>query len=231
MNAVDRSDFSQLTPKDQQLKRIEAMVVADLRPVRPLPPARFFLFAFAIVFLSMIAFGVTPFGMNGWGVLTTTQRIVVFGALVGGAALLGVSMIGQMVPGSRYGFAPAAPPVLILTTLLTIFGTIFRPRPERAFIDNGLTCMKSGLVYSIPAVLFFWLLVRFGALLYPKLIGAAAGGMAGLVGLSVLEINCSNLNVFHIVVWHWGVALTSIGAGILIGAAVEFAERFRKGPA
>ena len=80
-------------------------------------------------------------------------------------------------------------------------------------------CMKSGLTYAIPAAFLFWLLVRKGAILYPKLIGAMAGALAGLIGLSVLEINCSNLNVFHILVWHWGVVLISSAAGALLGAA------------
>jgi hypothetical protein len=87
--------------------------------------------------------------------------------------------------------------------------------------------MRNGLTYSIPAAFLFWLLVRRGAILYPKLIGAAAGGLAGLVGFSVLEINCSNLNVFHILVWHWGVVLISSVAGALLGAAVEYIERWR----
>jgi hypothetical protein len=60
------------------------------------------------------------------------------------------------------------------------------------------------------------LLVRKGAILYPKLIGAMAGGLAGLIGLSVLEINCSNLNVFHVLVWHWGVVVIGSAAGTLL---------------
>jgi hypothetical protein len=48
-----------------------------------------------------------------------------------------------------------------------------------------------------------------------------------LTGLTVLEINCPNLNVFHILVWHWGVVLISSGAGALLGAAVERIERWR----
>ena len=52
-----------------------------------------------------------------------------------------------------------------------------------------------------------------GATLFPKLIGTVAGGLAGLVGLRVLEINRPNLNVFHILVWHWGVVLISSLAG------------------
>ena len=66
-----------------------------------------------------------------------------------------------------------------------------------------------------------------GAILFPKFIGAAAGALAGLIGLSVLEINCPNLNVFHILVWHGGVVLVSSSAGALLGAAVEYLERRR----
>jgi hypothetical protein len=62
-------------------------------------------------------------------------------------------------------------------------------------------------------------------MLYPKLIGAAAGGLAGLIGLSVLEINCSNLDVFHILVRHRGVVLISSGAGALLGPGAEYVDR------
>jgi hypothetical protein len=67
--------------------------------------------------------------------------------------------------------------------------------------------------------------MRRGAILYPKLISAVTGGLAGLAGLSVLEVNCTNLNVHHILVWHAGVvAIVSLG-GALLGAAVELIER------
>jgi hypothetical protein len=36
-----------------------------------------------------------------------------------------------------------------------------------------------------------------------------------LIGLSVLEVNCPNLNVFHILVWHGGVVLIGSLAGAL----------------
>jgi hypothetical protein len=75
--------------------------------------------------------------------------------------------------------------------------------------------------------LLFWLLVRRGAILFPKLIGAAAGGLAGLIGLSVLEMNCSNLDVYHILVWHGGVVVISSVAGALLGATVEYIARLR----
>ena len=43
--------------------------------------------------------------------------------------------------------------------------------------------------------------------------------------LSVLELNCPDVNVFHVVVWHWGVVLISTAAGVLIGTAVEYIQR------
>jgi hypothetical protein len=81
--------------------------------------------------------------------------------------------------------------------------------------------MKNGLTYSIPAAVLFWLILRRGALLYPKLIGANAGGLAGLAGLSVLEVNCPNLNVLHILVWHAGVVMVGSLGGAILGTAVE----------
>jgi hypothetical protein len=209
-----------------QLNRIHARIVDNLKPVRPLAPSHLFLFACAIIFLSILAIGVTHLGMNGWRALSIVQRIAVFTTLAASAVLLAISMIGQMVPGSKYALAPAALPIGILTALTIVLAAAFQRKQEAAFVADGFVCMRNGLTYSIPAAFLFWLMVRRGAILYPKLIGAAAGGLAGLVGLSVLEINCSNLNVFHILVWHWGVVLISSAAGALLGAAVEYTERW-----
>jgi len=96
-----------------------------------------------------------------------------------------------------------------------------------AFIPGGLACMKNGFLFSIPAAFLLWLILRRGAVLLPKLIGAAAGGLAGLSGLSVLEVNCPNLNVFHILVWHGGLVVIGSLGGALVGAAVESIQRWR----
>jgi hypothetical protein len=217
----------QTAPLETNLKRIEARIVKTLKPVRPLAPSRFFLLACAIIFLCVVAIGAAPFGMSGWGALSLAQRAGVFAVLTTSALLLAVSMVGQMAPGSKYALVPAALPIVILTALLVVFAVTFEPRHEPRFVATGLACMKNGLVYSIPAGFLFWLLVRRGAMLDPKLIGAAAGGLAGLTGLTVLEINCADVNVFHILVWHMGSAVLSCGAGALLGAAAPYAKRFR----
>ena len=123
------------------------------------------------------------------------------------------------------------PPSLIVSItvgLMMVIEATFRSQPEPTFLASGVMCMKNGLTYSIPAAVLLWLILRRGALLYPKLIGAVTGGLAGLAGLSVLEVNCPNLNVFHILVWHVGVVVIGSLGGALLGAAVESIECWRK---
>ena len=208
-------------PSEGQLKQIRAAMADNLKPVRPLAPSGVFLLGFAIVFLAVVAAGSVLLGMNGWGVLGIGQKIAIFAALATGAASLALSMVRQMVPGSKCIITPAAPPAGILVSLLLVLAALFRPQQESAFISNGLTCMKNGLMYSMTTAFLVWMLLRRGAVLYPKLMGAAAGGFTGLVGLSVLEIICPNLNEHHILVWHWGAALLSSLAGVALGAAID----------
>jgi hypothetical protein len=165
--------------------------------------------------------------MDGWAALNGMQRIAVFATIAASAVILAVSMIGQMAPGNKYALAPTLLPIGVLTVLMIILAVTFRPGEEPAFVQNGLACVRRGLTYSIPAAFLFSLLLRRGAILSPKLIGAAVGGLAGLAGFSVLEFNCADVNVFHIVIWHWGVVLIGTASGALIGAAAEYIQRRR----
>jgi hypothetical protein len=112
--------------------------------------------------------------------------------------------------------------------LMMVIAATFRSEQDSAFLASGAMCLKNGLKYSIPAALLLWLILRRGAILCPKLIGAGAGALAGLAGLSVLEVNCPNLNVFHILVWHGSVVAISSLLGAALGVAVESTERWRK---
>jgi hypothetical protein len=194
-----------------------------------LAPSGILFFWCAIIFLSVVAVGALLLGTNGWGALSLVQRIAVFATLAPSAILLAISMVRQMVPGSKHVFAPAVLLVAIPVVLLVVIAAAFGSQPEATFLASGLMCMKNGLTYSIPAAFLLWLILRRGAILYPKLIGGVAGGLAGLAGLTVLEINCANLNVFHILVWHGGVLAISWLGGTLAGAAVT-APFFRQTP-
>jgi hypothetical protein len=217
-----------LRPPESLLRRIEAGILEDLKPIRALASSRLLLLGCAIIFLSVVAVGALRLGMNGWSALSLVQRIVVFVTLAASALLAAISMVRQMAPGSKHIFAPAVLLGAIPVVLMTAIAATFRSRREPAFLASGVVCMKNGLKFSMPAAFLLWLILRRGAILYPKLLGAVAGGLAGLAGLSVLEINCPNLNVFHILVWHGGVVLIGALGGALLGAAVESIERPRK---
>jgi len=215
-------------PSEILLRRVKSAILEDLRPIRPLAPVRILFIGCAIVFLSVVAVGALVLGMNGWGTLSLVQRIVMFLTLAASAVLLANSMIRQMVPGSRHILAPAVLLVSILILLMMVIAATFRSQPESTFLAAGVMCLKNGLTFSMPAGLLLWFILRRGAILYPKLMGAVAGGFAGLAGLSVLEFNCPNLNVFHILVWHAGVVIVGSLGGALLGAAVESIEQWRK---
>jgi len=214
-----------LRPTEGQLRRIQTNIAAGLKPVRPLPLSRIFHFAFAIIFLLVAAAGAFLLGMNGWRALTIAQRSAVFMTLAASAILLAISLVRQIVPGSKHAFSPATLPLAILAGLMIMMAATFRSQQDSAFTASGLMCMKNGLTYAIPAAFLLWLTLRRGAILFPKLMGAAAGGLAGLIGLSVLEVNCPNLNVLHVLVWHAGVVLMSSLGGVLVGAVSESINR------
>jgi len=54
------------------------------------------------------------------------------------------------------------------------------------------------IAYDSAGVVPFWLMLRRGAILSPRMTGATTGLLAGLVGTSVLEIHCPNLDAWHI---------------------------------
>jgi hypothetical protein len=224
VKAFDEGHTS-LGPPESRLKQILAAIKEDLRPVRPLASSGVFLFAFMLISLAVVAMGSLLFGVNGWNALSSIQRMTIFAALTADAILLAVSVVRQMAPGGRHSISPRLLPIGILALLILVTGVIFRVRHESAFVPDGLACLRTGLTYSIPAALLFWFLLSRGAVLYPKLTGAAAGGFAGLIGVSVLEVGCPNLDLYHILVWHLGVMLLCAIGGLSLGAAVEYVRQ------
>ena len=224
VKAFDRS-YNSLGPPEGRLRQIQAAIKEDLRPVRPLASAGVFLLAFMLISLAVVAIGSLLLGVNGWNALGSIQRMTIFAALTASVFQLAISVVRQMVPGGKHSISPRLLPIGILTGLILVTAVIFRVRHETPFVPAGLACLRTGLTYSIPAALLFWVLLSRGAVLYPKLTGAAAGEFAGLIGVSVLEVGCPNLDVYHILVWHLCVILLCVIGGLSLGAAVD---RFRR---
>ena len=110
----------------------------------------------------------------------------------------------------------------LATFSLTIgIAVLFQFQHERNFWGNSWVCIRAGAPIGVLAALPFWLMLRRGAILSPGMTGAATGLLAGLVGTSVLEIHCPNLDAWHILVSHLGAAMLCALAGLVIGLAAE----------
>jgi len=96
-------------------------------------------------------------------------------------------MVGQMTPGSKYSLPKLRRLPLFWYPSCFCWPQCFGRKQESAFVSNGLTCMKIGLMYSMTTAFLVWILLRREPLQYPKLNGRRAGGFTGFVGLSVLE--------------------------------------------
>ncbi len=212
-------DFQPLPPlPPDRLKQIEAALIADLKPVRPLASTGVYFAAFAGIFVAVCIVGRYMAGERGWHALNELQKLAVFAPLMATGALLAFSLVRQMRPAAKHARASALLSVIIFALLLPILAVLFQPVQESAFVRNGLVCFRTGMAFAIPAAMLFSLLVLRGAALSPLLTGATAGGLAGLVGLAVLEIHCPNLNVYHIVVWHVSVVLVCMIAGFILSS-------------
>ncbi|MGI8959317.1 MAG: NrsF family protein [Bryobacteraceae bacterium] len=58
--------------------------------------------------------------------------------------------------------------------------------------------LNAGIRFAAAAAVLFWFILRRGAILSPQETGATTGLLSGLVGVSVLEMHCQNLNAWHI---------------------------------
>jgi len=202
-----------------QIDRLQKMIIEDMRPVRRLLPSWVFLSAFLLVFGALSYVGMLYLRPCDWFVFMPGQKIAVFSTLAASAGLLAFSLVRQMVPGKKSLFRPELLPVCLFVVLSLVIGSAFQVRTDPHFLRSGEACLKAGISYAIPAAVVFWLIVRRGAVLSPRIAGATAGMLAGLVSTTVLEVHCPNLNVWHILVWHIGFALLGFLTGLLIAIA------------
>ncbi len=204
-------------PAPATLRHIAESIASDLRPVRPIAPAGYFFGSFLGIFVSIAALAVYRMGAHAIAVMTPLQTVAILGALLVSTGLLTDSLGQQMVPGSRHRIPPALLPLGIAISLTIVVAVLFRFQQELNLWGNAWACLRVGTPIAVLAAIPFWLMLRRGAVLSPGMTGAAAGLLAGLVGTSVLEIHCPNLDAWHILISHLGVAMVCALAGLIIG--------------
>jgi hypothetical protein len=207
-----------------RLQQIQAQLRANLKPVEPLPDAGLFSLAFLLVAAAAVAIGTANLGTAGWQALDAFRKVAVFLVLETGLVALAILMAREMVPGSWVRLPPGLAVAAVLGIPAVIFATLFDFHQEKTFVATGLVCLEIGLECALPVAVICWLILRRGVVLNPAAAGALTGLLAGVSGLTLLEIFCPNPDKYHILAWHMGAALVSTIGGAAIGWLVD---RFR----
>ena len=203
------------------LRKIAEGLADNLHPVRPMAPARYFVGAFVGIFVSIVALSVYHLGAFAIAVMTPLQTATILSTLAIGTGLLVYSLVNQMVPGSRHRIPPALLAVGITILVAMVMAVLFQVQQEENFWGNAWVCIRAGTLVGAITAAPFWLVLRRGAILSPRMTGAAAGLLAGLAGTSMLEMHCPNLDAWHILLSHLGVAILCAVAGLAIGLTAE----------
>jgi hypothetical protein len=197
--------------------RIEEAILPALRPVSPLPGVWRVAAALLLGAVAVIAIANWRLGVEGWDARSGLQLAV-------DCSLLGISVVAlanllaqQMMPGSGYKASAwvwlAVPLVSLLAAVASLYGDVWKPD----YVTWAMNCLKIGTACAACSAPLFWLALRRGFSLHPIAQGAAAGLLAGLVGVTVLEIYCPYLDRFHIFVSHIGAAVVAALAGAAFG--------------
>ena len=197
-------------------------MATNLRPVRPVAPARYFFGAFVGIFVSIVALSIYRMGAFAIAVMTPLKPPAILSALAISTGLLAFSLVHQMVPGSRHRISPRLLPVGIMISLIIAIAVLFQFQHERDFWGNAWACIRAGTPIGVLAAVPFWLVLRRGAILSPGMTGAATGLARGSGWYSVCwRSHCPNLDAWHILVSHLGVAILCALAGLFIGLTAE----------
>ena len=222
--AMRQSDAPE-PPSAGLLRQIQADLRANLKPVKPLPPAGIFILGFLLIAMAAVAIGASHLGITGWIALGPLRRTAVFASLAGAFGLLSTLLAREIVPGSRILLDWRAAVAGVFALLAAIFATLFDFHAEPAFVATGLVCLAIGLECALPVAVFSWLILRKGLVLHPIAAGALTGLLAGISGLTLLEIFCPNPDKYHILVWHIGAALASTIGGAIVGSIADRVSR------
>jgi len=204
-------------PRAETLDRIAGSIAGSVRPVRPLPPRWMLSGEIALICATVAFAGGAGLGFFGIAKMTLLERAFVFSAL-GMLVLAAASeLVKAMVPGSRRRFSSGGLLAITGLGLGAILTSCFRDYQTTRFIHAGLVCLTVGLLHAIFAGLLGWLVLRRGFAVDAVSAGLAAGILAGLAGVAMLELHCANFQAAHVLVWHLCVLLVSAGLGALCG--------------
>ena len=203
------------------LKRIADSINSSLQPVRPLPPTWMLTAELALICAAVAVAAAAGTGFYGVIKLGLWERVLIFSTLGVLVWVAAKEFVTQLIPGSRRHFSVGAFLTIGSTALLGVFALVFRDYRTDHFISAGIACLRAGLLLAIPAAVLSWLLLRRGFAVNSVAAGLVGGALAGLCGVTMLELHCANFQALHVLVWHTAVVPVSAAAGALVGWALR----------
>lgn len=199
------------------LDRVAGSVTSSLRPVRPLPPTWVLSSALVLICAGVGVAGAARAGFYGIEKLGPIYLVLIpltLGILVW---LTGEEFVAEMIPGSRHRVSPGALLAIVSAALLGVFALLFHDYRTEHFVSAGIVCLLTGLLHALPAAFISYLLLVRGFAVNPVSAGLVGGTLAGLAGVTMLELHCSNFEALHVLVWHTAVVPLSGLAGASVG--------------
>ena len=206
------------------LARISDSLVSGLRPVRPRPPIWILASALFAITAAVAMAGGVALGLKGIAKLDALEVTSIFGVLGVFTWTSALHCVTEMTPGSRHRLSSGAVLAAGSLVLAGLFALLFHDYRTTRFVHQGLVCLTLGLAHGLAAGLAGWLVLRRGFAVNPTAAGVAAGTLASLAGVGMLELHCPNLEALHVLVWHTAVVPVSAFAGVVLA---RFAMRNR----
>lgn len=206
---------AQPAPDPALLDRIAASLEPKMAPVRPLPPAWVLSSMLAAICAAVAVAAAARSGMHGIEAMDKVKKLV-FPALAGFITAAAGAWVAAMIPGSKRKQTPWKVLCGATFTLWALFPTLFHDHHTEDFVHSGIVCLGAGLLYAVPIALAGWWLLRRGFAVDKTQAALAAGTLAGLGGLSMLELHCPNFELAHLMVWHTAVVPISAALAVAV---------------
>lgn len=202
------------------LDRIAASMGPSVPPVRPLPPSWAMEGGLIAIAVAIALVGAAKAGFFGFLKLSVLDRMIIFPVLGILIFLAASEWVSENIPGSRRRLTPGAVLAVSFFVMLAIFGILFRNYQTNHFLSAGLACLGIGLLHAIPTAFLGWLILRRGYAVNSVAAGLVGGTLAGLAGVTMLELHCPNFQALHILIWHIAVVPVSAAAGAFLAWAL-----------
>lgn len=209
-------------PDPDAIARVTAQIVGSLQPVRPVASLRVFTAGLVVAWAVIAWAGAARSGFGGYLAFSGMERAVIYLTLAIFAGVAAQLFASEMVPGSGRRIGPVWLTTAVSLGMILEFALFFRNYDRSGFVPEGLACLGNGLLHAIPVGLAAWILLRRGFAVQPVSAGVAAGLLAGLGGLGLLELHCPNLKLMHRAVWHVAVVPVSGAFGGILGWLSHF---------